>query len=135
MPIWGITIQNEPMATQIWESCIYTAEEERDFLKNHLGPTMEREGLSDKKIVVWDHNRDLINHRADVIFGDPDASKYAWGIGFHWYETWAGGEPMFNNLRNINEAYPSKNMLFTEGCSESFRADHYQFWPNAESPK
>jgi len=31
MPIWGITIQNEPMATQRWESCIYTAEEERDF--------------------------------------------------------------------------------------------------------
>ena len=52
MPIWGITIQNEPMAVQRWESCIYTAEEERDFLKNHLGPTMEREGLGDKKIVV-----------------------------------------------------------------------------------
>ena len=25
MPIWGITIQNEPMAVQRWESCIYTA--------------------------------------------------------------------------------------------------------------
>jgi glucosylceramidase len=67
MPIWGLTIQNEPMATQRWESCIYTAEEERDFLKNHLGPTMEREGLGDKKIIVWDHNRDLINHRANTI--------------------------------------------------------------------
>lgn len=31
IPIWGISIQNEPMATQRWESCIYTAEEERDF--------------------------------------------------------------------------------------------------------
>src|ERR1041385_2565437 len=38
IPIWGITIQNEPMATQKWESCIYSAEEERDFLKNYLGP-------------------------------------------------------------------------------------------------
>ena len=45
MPIWGITLQNEPMATQTWESCIYTAVEERDFLKNHLGPTMQREDL------------------------------------------------------------------------------------------
>lgn len=52
MPIWGLTIQNEPMATQRWESCIYTAEEERDFLKNHLGPIMEREGLGGKKIIV-----------------------------------------------------------------------------------
>src|SRR5882724_1528692 len=40
IPIWGISIQNEPMATQKWESCIYSAEEERDFLKNYLGPTM-----------------------------------------------------------------------------------------------
>ena len=132
MPIWGVTIQNEPMAVQRWESCIYTAEEERDFLKNHLGPVMEKEGLGDKKIVVWDHNRDLINHRANTIFDDPEAAKYAWGIGFHWYETWAGGDPMFNNLGNIKESYPTKNILFTEGCVEGFNADKYQFWPNAE---
>lgn len=132
MPIWGITIQNEPMAVQRWESCIYTAEEERDFLKNHLGPIMEREGLGDKKIVVWDHNRDLINHRANTIFEDPEASKYAWGIGFHWYETWAGGKPMFTNLGNINESFPTKNLLFTEGCQEGFRDDRYQYWPHAE---
>lgn len=132
MPIWGITIQNEPMAVQRWESCIYTAEEERDFLKNHLGPTLEREGLGDKKIVVWDHNRDLINHRANTIFEDPEASKYAWGIGFHWYETWAGGDPMFTNLGNINESYPDKKLLFTEGCQEGFREDRYHYWPHAE---
>ncbi len=132
MPIWGITIQNEPMAVQRWESCIYTAEEERDFLKNHLGPILEEEGLGDKKIVVWDHNRDLINHRANTIFEDPEAAKYAWGIGFHWYETWAGGEPMFSNLGNINESFPTKNLLFTEGCQEGFRDDRYQYWPHAE---
>jgi len=132
MPIWGITIQNEPMATQRWESCIYTAEEERDFLKKHLGPTMEAEGLGDKNIVVWDHNRDLINHRANTIFDDPDAAKYAWGIGFHWYETWTGGEPMFGNLGNVKESYPDKNILFTEGCVERFDAKKYHHWPNAE---
>ena len=132
MPIWGITIQNEPMAVQRWESCIYTAEEERDFLKNHLGPTMEREGLGDKKIVVWDHNRDLISNRASTIFDDPEAAKYAWGIGFHWYERWAGGKSMFDNLKNVTESYPDKKLLFTEGCIEAFDADKYQFWPNAE---
>lgn len=132
MPIWGITIQNEPMAVQRWESCIYTAETERDFLKNHLGPAMEKEGLGDKKIVVWDHNRDLITHRANTIFDDPEAAKYAWGIGFHWYETWAGGDPMFNNLGAIKESYPEKNLLFTEGCVEGFTAEKYQFWANAE---
>lgn len=132
LPIWGISIQNEPMATQRWESCIYTAEEERDFLKYHLGPTMEAEGLGTKNIVVWDHNRDLINHRANTIFDDSIAAKYAWGIGFHWYETWTGGEPMFTNLDNVNESYPDENILFTEGCVERFDATKYQHWPNAE---
>ena len=132
MPIWGITIQNEPMATQKWESCLFTADAERNFLKNYLGPTMEKQGLGTKKIVVWDHNRDLMNQRANVIFDDPEASKYAWGMGFHWYETWAGGQPMFDNVRKVYEAYPSKNLLFTEGCVERFDSKKYQFWGNAE---
>ncbi len=132
IPIWGITVQNEPMATQRWESCIYTAEEERDFLKNHLGPTMKRAGYGEKKIIVWDHNRDLINHRADVIFSDPEASQYAWGIGFHWYETWTGGDPMFSNVAQVNKSYPDKNLVFTEGCVEKFDASKYQHWANGE---
>lgn len=132
IPVWGITLQNEPMATQRWESCIFTAEEERDFLKNFLGPTMHREGFADKKIIVWDHNRDLINHRANTIFQDPEASKYAWGLGFHWYESWAGGEEMYDNVRNVYESFPDKPLIFTEGCAESFRPDGYQTWKNAE---
>ncbi len=132
MPIWGLTIQNEPMATQTWESCIYTAEAERDFLKNYLGPTLEKEGLGDKNIVIWDHNRDLMNERANVIYSDPEAAKYVWGMGFHWYETWAGGDPMFENIGKVNEAYPDKKLLFTEGCNERFDAEKYQYWPNAE---
>jgi glucosylceramidase len=132
IPVWGVTIQNEPMATQRWESCIYTAEEERDFLKHYLGPTFEKEGLGDKNIVVWDHNRDLISQRANTIFEDPEAAKYAWGIGFHWYETWTGGDPKYDNLASINESYPTKNLLFTEGCQEKFDDSQYQRWSNAE---
>lgn len=132
IPVWGVTIQNEPMAKQRWESCIYTAEEERDFLKNNLGPAFEKAGFSDKNIVVWDHNRDLISHRANTIFDDPEAAKYAWGIGFHWYETWTGGDAKYENLANINASYPTKNLLFTEGCQEAFSEAHYFRWSNAE---
>ncbi|MFA6440024.1 MAG: glycoside hydrolase family 30 protein [Bacteriovoracaceae bacterium] len=132
IPIWGISVQNEPMATQRWESCIFTAEEERDFLKFYLGPIMAKQGFGAKNIIVWDHNRDLMNQRTDVIFGDPEASKYAWGTGFHWYETWAGGKPMFDNVKAVHDSYPDKNILFTEGCVESFTPERYQYWPNAE---
>ena len=132
IPIWGITIQNEPMAKQVWESSIYTAEEERDFLKNFLGPTMEREGLGDKKIIVWDHNRDLVANRANTIFGDPEAAKYAWGIGYHWYEIWTGSDAKHENLLNVYQSYPDKHILFTEGTIEKFDPERYQYWPNAE---
>jgi glucosylceramidase len=132
IPIWGISVENEPMAVQTWESCVYTAEAERDFLKNYLGPTMKKEGLGNKNIIVWDHNRDLMLQRANVIFSDPEASKYAWGMGFHWYETWAGGNPMFDNVARVHEAYPDKNLMFTEGCVEKFDAKNYQLWANGE---
>lgn len=132
IPIWGLTIQNEPMAKQTWESCLYTADEERDFIKNYLGPTLKKEGLGNKNIVIWDHNRDLMYERANTILSDPEAAKYVWGTGFHWYENWSGGEQMFDNVRKVYEAYPDKKLLFTEGCVERFDASKYQFWPNAE---
>ena len=132
IPVWGLTIQNEPMAKQRWESCIYTAEEERDFLKNYLGPTLEKAGLGDKKIIVWDHNRDLIVHRAQTIFSDPEASKYAWGIGFHWYENGKAGRYLYENLQRVAEAYPDKHLVFTEGCVEAFDRENLNRWSNAE---
>ena len=133
IPVWGMTIQNEPMATQKWESCIYTADDERDFLKNFLGPTMQKAGLGNKKIIIWDHNRDLMVQRANVIFGDPEASKYAWGMGFHWYESWTGGDKMFDNVKIVHEAYPDKNLMFTEGCPESFNPAMYYYWGLGEA--
>jgi glucosylceramidase len=132
IPIWGITIQNEPMATQTWESCIYSAEEERDFLKNYLGPTMKKEGLGDKKIVAWDHNRDLVYQRASTILTDPRAARYVWGIGFHWYEPWSGGEPMFDNVKLVRDSFPGTNLIFTEGCADSFKAERINDWKLGE---
>lgn len=130
--VWGLSIQNEPMATQRWESCIFTAEEERDFLKNNLGPTFKKQGLGDKKIIVWDHNRDIIYQRASTYFKDPEASEYIWGLGFHWYEDWSGGTPMYENIRRVQEAWPDKNIFFTEGCAESFDSTRYNAWSLGE---
>lgn len=132
LPVWGLTIQNEPMAKQIWESCIFTAEEERDFLKNYLGPTLQKAGLGNKKITVWDHNRDLLVQRANTILDDPAANKYVWGIGFHWYESWSGGEQMYENVGKVYEQYSTKNLMFTEGCVEKFDAKKYQLWKNGQ---
>lgn len=113
IPIWGLTVQNEPLATQKWDSCIFTAEDERDFVREHLGPALQRAGLADVNIIVWDHNRDWLVQRLRVIYGDPRAARYIWGAGFHWY-----AQEKFDNLNLAHDAWPEKHLLFTEGCQE-----------------
>jgi len=143
VPIWAVSVQNEPEAAQSWESCIYTAREEKDFVRDHLGPTLEQNGLGSVKILVWDHNRDGMFERAATAYTDPEAAKYIWGVGYHWYgdarfEIWPrrsevpyedrqrGLAPLFelrarngfDNVRKVAELRPDKHIIFTEGCQE-----------------
>jgi len=113
IPIWGLSVQNEVEAAQTWESCLYSPEEERDFVRDYLGPALHREGLSDIRLLVFDHNRDHMLDHARVIYDDPAAAQYVWGAAFHWYVgDW------FDNVQRLHDAYPEKQLLFTEGCQE-----------------
>ncbi|WP_372774302.1 glycoside hydrolase family 30 beta sandwich domain-containing protein [Mangrovibacterium sp.] len=132
IPVWGLSVQNEPMAVQIWESCVYSDTEERDFVKNNLGPTLAQAGMGEKKLIVWDHNRDLIYQRASTMLNDPEAAKYVWGVGFHWYEPWTGGGMQFDNLKRVQESFPDINLVFTEGCVERFGMDRITNWALGE---
>ena len=125
VPVWGVSVQNEPEAHQRWDSCLYTAEEERDFVRDHLGPALQRAGLGHVRIVVWDHNRDVMVERASVIYGDAEAAKYVWGTGFHWY-----GEDHFEQVQLVHDAWPDKQLLFTEGCQEG--GPHHGSWALGE---
>ncbi|SDR67819.1 glycoside hydrolase family 30 protein [Opitutus sp. GAS368] len=111
IPVWGLSVQNEPMAIQSWESCFFTAEEERDFVRDHLGPVLAKNGLGGRKIIAWDHNRTLMYERARVMLDDPAAAKYVWGIGFHWYVN-----DSYDNVRLVKEAYPKTHVMLTEAC-------------------
>jgi len=132
IPVWGLTLQNEPMAKQTWESCYFSAEDERDFIKTYLGPTLVKQGMSDKKLLAWDHNRDLIYQTASTILNDKEAAKYIWGIGYHWYETWTGSAMMFDNVRKVAETFPDKKLMFTEGCTDRFDAGRINEWALGE---
>ena len=125
VPIWGVSIQNEPEAKQTWDSCLYSAEEERDFIKNYLGPSFEKHSLLNKKIIIWDHNRDMMVERARTVLSDPDAAKYVWGTGFHWY---CGDH--FDNVQKVHDEFPNKQLIFTEGCQEG--GPHIGSWDLGE---
>ncbi|GFN31605.1 glycoside hydrolase family 30 protein [Paenibacillus xylaniclasticus] len=113
VPVWGLTIQNEAKAVQIWDSCIYTAEEEKDFVRDYLGPELHKAGREYVKVMIWDHNKERVYDRARTAFDDAEASKYIWGIGFHWYS----GDH-FEALQAVQKRYPDKALMFTEGCHE-----------------
>ena len=113
IPFWGLTVQNEPEATQTWESCRYSGEEECDFIRDYLGPTLTKEGLGYLRLMIWDHNRDRLYDRARIVYDDPLAAQYVWGAAFHWH---VGNH--FDNLNALHEAYPDKHLLFSEGCQE-----------------
>ena len=125
IPIWGVSVQNEPAAVQRWDSCLYTAEAERDFVRDFLGPELESAGHGDVRIVIWDHNRDLMVERASVVYSDAQAARYVWGTGFHWY-----GEDCFDHVQQVHDAWPDKQLLFTEGCQEG--GPHHGSWELGE---
>lgn len=106
----AVTVQNEPRAVQPWDSCVWTAEEERDFIRDHLGQRMQDLGV---KLFFWDHNKERVVDRAQVVLGDKDAAKYVAGSAFHWYS----GDH-FAELEMFNKLYPDKELIFSEGCYE-----------------
>ena len=111
-----LTVQNEPNATQSWDSCIYTGEDERVFVRDHLGPALKKHGL-DVGVFIWDHNKERVYARAkESIQADTDALIA--GVAFHFYT----GDH-FNALDLVQKRFPDKKLFFTEGCMEYSRAD------------
>ncbi len=108
--ITHITVQNEPMATQTWESCVYTIDEEIAFARDYLYPAIKAKNL-DVKILVWDHNKEHVYDYARAIAKTEGAADCIDGIGFHWYS----GEH-FDNLKYAHNLLPDKYLMATEFC-------------------
>lgn len=115
-----LTVQNEPAAVQTWDSCIFTAEEEKEFLRDYLYPALVKNDLSHVKINIWDHNKEIMFERARVTI-DEVTDKMIDGVAFHWYT----GDH-FEAIGITRDAFPGKELIFTEGCVEYSRFDASQ---------
>lgn len=116
-----ITIQNEPNATQLWESCLYSSSEERDFAVNYLYPCFKENNVK-TKILIWDHNKEKLFTRAFEELNDTSALNAISGFAFHWYT----GDH-FENISLTKEFFPGKLLIHTEGCT-----GYSKFNPNDE---
>lgn len=119
IPVKRMSIQNEPKAVQTWDSCIMSSEEEKVFLRDYLYPAMEKHGLTNVEIFIWDHNKERVFERACAIIDDTTAHMVK-GIAFHWYS----GDH-FEELRMVKEKFPFLKLILSEACIEysKFGAD------------
>jgi glucosylceramidase len=106
IPIDAITIQNEPLNPNNNPSLLMLAWEQKEFIKNNLGPLFQAAGIK-TKILLYDHNCDHPEY-ATSILSDPAASQFIDGSAFHLY----GGD--ITALTQVHNAYPLKNVYFTE---------------------
>jgi glucosylceramidase len=113
--IWGITPVNEPHGNNgQWESMHFTAETQNQFIKKYLGPKLLKSGFDDLKLLIYDQNRDGLEHWADVILGDDETSKFVYGSAVHWYES--TNKVYEDVFERFNAKFPDQAIIHTEGC-------------------
>lgn len=119
IPIWGITVENEPLGnSNNWESMHFTPEEMRDFVRDYLGPKLHAEGLSDIVILGYDQNRgEELERWANIMLGDPKAASYLCGMAVHWYASTYDYFPA--SLDYTHKLAPGKHLINTEACVDA----------------
>ncbi|MBB4805327.1 glucosylceramidase [Chryseobacterium defluvii] len=114
----AITPQNEPLHPGNNPSLYMPSDQQRDFIKNHMGPAFKANGIK-TKIVVYDHNCNKPEYATNIL-SDPEANKYVDGSAFHLYE----GD--ISALSTVHNVFPDKNLYFTEqwtGAKGTFNED------------
>ena len=116
--VTGISLQNEPHAAQTWDSCLWDAAEEREFLIRHMKPALLRHGLVHIAVYIWDHNKERVLERAVEVLRD-EGLTCADGVAFHW----CSGDH-FDALRQLHRLFPEKKLLLSENCIEYSKYGH-----------
>ncbi|MBR3157229.1 hypothetical protein IKF20_02255 [Candidatus Saccharibacteria bacterium] len=106
-----ITPQNEPMASQIWESCVYSYRAQRKLAYKYLAKEL---GNLDTQILLWDHNKKDLAKTADKLFNGKYVTEYGRskkiaGLCYHWYD---GTFP--DQMWHVRQKYPDILMISSE---------------------
>jgi len=122
VPIQAVTPQNEVDTDQDGRmpACIWPQEYEIEFVRDHLGPLLEKQGLS-TKIWILDHNYNLWG-RAVAELDNTGLRKYCNAIAWHGYV----GTPEM--MTRAHEAHPDAEMYWTEGGPDYTSPDYLTDW-------
>lgn len=112
VPVTMMSLQNETIASTNWDSCIWTAQQQKEFLRDYLYPAFKERGLSDKiGLYIWDHNKERVYEFSKEVI-DETTSEMLEGIAFHWYS----GDH-FEALGFTHDSYPDKKLMASECCA------------------
>lgn len=111
--ISAVTPQNEPMAyQQAWDACGWTASQMNLFIKDHLGPELQKQFKDSVAIWAYDHNKKNMLAWMDTLTADPQTAEYIDGITYHWYEEGEGKQ--FAPVLEAYKKYPGKPIIASE---------------------
>jgi glucosylceramidase len=109
VPIFAVTPQNEPLnIPNDYPGMGMSADEQTKFIRENLGPAFRNSGIK-SKILVFDHNWDLIDFPIKVL-SDRQAAAFIPGIAIHCY----GGSPTAQT--ELHNRFPDMDIWLTE-CS------------------
>lgn len=105
VPVYAVHVQNEPAAAQNFPSCVWTGPQERDFVRDYLGPQFQS-GHVKAQIWLGTINDGNIADYADPVLSDPKAAAYISGVGYQW----AGKDA----IGPTHDKYPGYQLMQTE---------------------
>ena len=116
LPLWGFTVENEPHGNgNNWESMHYSPDEMTEFVKEHLGPALETNGLGQLNILGYDQNRAGLDEWTASMYRDEESAKYFAGTAIHWYESTY--DVFADDLDRAHDAVPTSSSSKPKGAS------------------
>lgn len=120
LEFWSVTCQNEPenykyipLSANL-NAMSWTAEEERDWIIEHLAPSLKKNGFEHIKILSLDDNRPSLPDWPKTVFQDKGARDIISGIAIHYYKD---SETDPSVLDDVKQLFPEKSLMYTEACT------------------
>ena len=111
-----ISLQNEPNTKKAeWDTCTWTAEAERDFIKTDFGPLM-KQNHPDVGLIMLDDQRIEMDAWMEIVLSDPAAAQYVNVTGVHWYTSVDDIIDEFEYMAWAHAKFPNIQLLATEVC-------------------
>ncbi|MBA6355540.1 glycosyl hydrolase [Colwellia sp. BRX8-3] len=120
--LWALTPVNEPHGNSgQWESMHFKPKSQNTFIKDHLGPKLKASAHKAVKLLIYDQNRDEMEHWTDEILGDKETSEYVYGTAVHWYES--SNQVNEDVFDRVHEKFPEFSIIHTEGTIDDLGKD------------